>query len=254
MQSSSGHWITDNSLNNWERLKRLSFIVESQIPFKQASFSAPDDQNIRFVHGSESSTELNELIRLTYAMGLVDPQFFQADLNLNISTDEIEKLDQDNLPHFITTIVRKDRLDEGLLQEEVNSKRLLRLCRRAYSLAILMNGWPRHFPITASSGIEIGLMVRSLNHTYEGRTTGGRRQCPAKNCPGWLVGVLWESGQQMHICTEGWHYDPSSMEIHIIGGGEISARFVSPKPLGTPILPKDQWINRADLLKSRAWS
>jgi hypothetical protein len=60
--------------------------------------------------------------------------------------------------------------------------------------------------------------------------------------------------QQLHICSEGWHFDPDSLELRIVGGGEISARFVTPRPFGEPPLPKSEWPSRAELLKRKAWS
>jgi hypothetical protein len=44
-----------------------------------------------------------------------------------------------------------------------------------------------------------------------------------------------------------------STHIQIVAGGEISARFISPKPFGTPPLPKSQWIKRSELLKRSSW-
>ena len=107
--------------------------------------------------------------------------------------------------------------------------------------------WPKEFPVGPDERVELGLVVRSLSGKIEGRTTGGRRPCISLGCPGWFIGVKWETGQQMHICSEGWSYDPASASVRVTGGGEVSARFVSPAPLGTPPSPKSEWPRRADL-------
>ena len=106
--------------------------------------------------------------------------------------------------------------------------------------------WPTEFPVTPDGHVAKGLVVWSLSGEIEGRTTGGRRPCIA-DCPGWFIGVKWETGQQMHICSEGWEYDPETGSVRVTGGGEISARFVSPKPLGTPPLPRSEWPDRSAL-------
>jgi len=121
-------------------------------------------------------------------------------------------------------------------------------------------GWPREFPFTDNGlkhrvispyRVAEGLVVRSVSGMIEGRTTGSRTRCRANGCPGWFIGVLWETGQQMYLCSEGWHYENG--EIQLIGGGEISARFVSPAPLGEHPLPKSQWPARRELLTRRGW-
>src|SRR5437588_8392618 len=98
--------------------------------------------------------------------------------------------------------------------------------------------WPVEFPTTVDDKVREGLVVRSLSGAIEGRTTGSRRPCISHSCPGWFVGVRWETGQLMFPCSEGWHYDSETRTLRITGGGEISARFVSPKPLGVDPLPR----------------
>lgn len=63
--------------------------------------------------------------------------------------------------------------------------------------------WPADFPMVDGSRIPAGLVVYSLSGAMEGRTTGLRRRCPAtsEHCPGWLIGVVWEDGQELHICS-----------------------------------------------------
>lgn len=104
--------------------------------------------------------------------------------------------------------------------------------------------WPASFPLLANDKVREGLIVRSLSGAIEGRTTGARRPCLSLKCPGWFVTVRWESGQLMHICSKGWAYDPESESIRVVRGGEISARFVSPAPTGTPPSPREEWPSR----------
>jgi hypothetical protein len=59
--------------------------------------------------------------------------------------------------------------------------------------------------------------------------------------------------QTMRPCSEGWTYDPATRTIRITGGGEISARVISPKPLGTPPLPRWEWPERAALRNRKGW-
>lgn len=108
-------------------------------------------------------------------------------------------------------------------------------------------GWPVEFPVLPDGRVEEGLVVWSISGTIEGRTTGSRRPCISTGCPGWFIGVRWETGQMMFPCSEGWKYDPNARQVRITDGGEISARFVSPAPLGTPPLPRDQWPPRESL-------
>ena len=113
--------------------------------------------------------------------------------------------------------------------------------------------WPTEFPLTSDGHVTEGLVVRSLSGEIEGRTTGSHRPCVTKSCPGWFITVVWESGQIMHICSEGWRYDPASNSVRVVAGGEISARYVSPKPLGVPPLPRDEWPTRAELAHRKGW-
>lgn len=113
--------------------------------------------------------------------------------------------------------------------------------------------WPLEFPAIADDRVAEGLTVWSLSGDIEGRTTGNRRPCITLGCPGWFIGVRWETGQLMHICSEGWAYDPDTRSIRVTGGGEISARFVAPEPLGTPPLPRDEWPDRSALTGWAGW-
>lgn len=113
--------------------------------------------------------------------------------------------------------------------------------------------WPAEFPVNADGTVEEGLVVLSRSGTIEGRTTGARLRCSSIGCPGWFIGVSWETGQRMRPCSEGWNFDPTTKTIRITGGGEISARVVSPRPLGTPPRPRDQWPSRASLARGKGW-
>ena len=117
------------------------------------------------------------------------------------------------------------------------------------------DGWPSALPLIDGKRIAEGLIVKSLSGTMEGRTTGNRRKCIATSteCPGWFIEVIWESGQRLWPCSEGWHFDPDTKIISVVGGGEISARFVSPKPLGTHPAPRNTWPSKKDLMKMRGW-
>ena len=113
--------------------------------------------------------------------------------------------------------------------------------------------WPQYFPLLPNGTVEEGLVVRSKSGTIEGRTTGSRRPCLAVECAGWFIGVRWETGQMMYPCSEGWSYDPSTREIRVTGGGEISARIVSPVPEGVAPLPKEEWPQRDALKMGKGW-
>jgi len=113
-------------------------------------------------------------------------------------------------------------------------------------------GWPGGFPVTATGTVAEGIPVFSRTEGIEGRTTGSRRKCASPGCPGWFIGVRWETGQMMYVCSEGWTYDRANRTVRITGGGEISARVVSPKPLGTPPLPREEWPSRS-ALTGKGW-
>ena len=107
--------------------------------------------------------------------------------------------------------------------------------------------WPSDFPVTAEGGVREGLVVWSLSGDIEGRTTGSRLPCRSHQCNGWFIGVRWETGQLLYICSKGWRYDARTHAVRVVAGGEISARFVSPPPLGEPPLPRQEWPPRTTL-------
>lgn len=113
--------------------------------------------------------------------------------------------------------------------------------------------WPTELPVTADGGVEEGLVVLSLSGTIEGRTTSARLRCRSTGCPGWFIGVSWETGQRLLPCSQGWRYDPGARTVRVTGGGEISARVVSPAPLGVPPLPREAWPARAALAGGKGW-
>ena len=113
--------------------------------------------------------------------------------------------------------------------------------------------WPQEMPFGADGRVEEGPVVWSLSGNIEGRSTGSRRRCSSIGCPGWFIGVSWETGQRFFPCSQGWRHDPVTKTVRITGGGEISARFVSPAPLGTPPLPREQWPPRDSLAHGRGW-
>ena len=95
--------------------------------------------------------------------------------------------------------------------------------------------------------------MRSRSGSIEGRTTGSRRPCASHSCTGWFIGVRWETGQPMSICSMGWRYDPPTRSVRVTGGGEISAHVVSPKPLGVAPLPRSEWPERERLRRWKGW-
>ena len=113
--------------------------------------------------------------------------------------------------------------------------------------------WPASFPVSADGKVCEGLVVRSISGRIEGRTTGARLRCSSTGCPGWFIGVSWETGQRLRPCSQGWHYDSASRTVRVTGGGEISARVVSPAPLGVDPLPRQAWPARASLLRGKGW-
>jgi hypothetical protein len=114
-------------------------------------------------------------------------------------------------------------------------------------------GWPAALPLVDERHIEEGLVVWSRSGDIEGRTTGSRLPCRSASCDGWQIGVRWETGQQLFVCSQGWAYDPTDRSIRITDGGEVSARFVSPKPLGVDPLPREAWPARDALARTKGW-
>ena len=154
--------------------------------------------------------------------------------------------------HELRTVARSLGIDAP--RTDASPAEFADACRNAYAAALMERGWPTALAVLDGARIAEGLTVRSLTGWIEGRTTGGRYPCPSNSCDGWLVGVVWEDGQERRICTMGWHYDPDREELRIVGGGEVSARFVTPEPLGPPPRPRDEWPLRDDLSTRAGWS
>jgi Zn ribbon nucleic-acid-binding protein len=113
--------------------------------------------------------------------------------------------------------------------------------------------WPEDLPVDDAGKVEEGLVVWSKSGALEGRTTGVRQRCTSVGCPGWFVAVTWETGQALRPCTQGMEYDTATRSLRVTGGGEISARFVSPAPMGIDPLPKEEWPAREALAKRKGW-
>lgn len=154
--------------------------------------------------------------------------------------------------HELRTVARSLGIDTS--RADASRAAFADTCRIAYADALMVRGWPSALATLDDARITEGLTVRSLSGWIEGRTTGGRYPCPSNTCNGWLVGVVREDGQERRICTMGWHYDPDARELRIVGGGEVSARFVTPAPLGPPPRPRDQWPSRDELSTRAGWA
>jgi hypothetical protein len=144
----------------------------------------------------------------------------------------------------ISRIANELKLTIPNLRDRKTASQIL---RRYYSETVLLkNGWPKEFAVIHDGAVREGIRIVSLNGIVEGRTTGSMRKCAADKCPGWFVGIIWESGQLMYLCSEGWHYSPELDQLAIVGGGEISARFINRRDLR----PR-RTTNRAVLIVSK---
>ncbi len=117
----------------------------------------------------------------------------------------------------------------------------------------MTDAWPGALPVAPDGTIEEGIPVFSRSGAIEGRTTGARLRCSSKGCPGWFIGVHWETGQRLRPCSEGWTYHPDEHVIRITGGGEISARVITPPPLGVPPTPREEWPTRETISGWKGW-
>lgn len=212
------------TLSTWAEAKRLSFIIDSHFPSNSSGFRK-HGVDVASVPPPHLSKEVGRIRELFNDLGIVE-------------LDSLSSLD----------------LDENQPIEASKYKFLTQEIRRLYSLTICSkDGWPKMLPYSSDKQIKEGIPLFSVSGNIKGRATGSRRKCASKKCPGWFIGVLWESGQQMYICSEGWHYDSENDRIDVIGGGEISARFISPKPLGVPPLPRREWPDRDALARRKGW-
>ena len=213
-----------DSLPSWAEAKRLSFIIDSH--FLTTSLGLRNHGvDVAIETPPDLTEEVRRIRELFNDLGILEP-------------DSLSSLD----------------LKVAHLNEGANYKSLTQEIRRLYSETVSpTDGWPKMLPYSSDKQIEEGIPLFSVSGNINGRATGSRRKCASNKCPGWFIGVLWESGQQMYICSEGWHYDLENDRIDVIGGGEISARFVSPKPLGVPPLPRDVWPDRESLVRRKGW-
>lgn len=244
------------TLQQWERLKRLTFIIDGRVGERRLttpSVGDPDSRSNRRLTSGKAPEVIYELCRLVRELGLVSSAPTPTPRTLPVVAVS-QVLDLAATKQVLDVVFGGEYLINGLVLNHVRSGLVQELCRHAYRLTVLSEGWPVHFPVADSGRVRTGIVAKSIDGKIEGRTTGGRRKCPSKKCNGWLVGVHWQTGQLLHICTEGWHYDPVADELRVIGGGAISARFVSPKPRGVDPLPRREWPARVDLMRTKAWS
>jgi len=213
-----------DSLPSWAEAKRLSFIIDSHFPTTSPGLRN-HGADVAIVPPPDLTEEVRRIRELFNDLGIVEPESLSS-LDLKVA-----------------------HLNEG-----AKYKFLTQEIRRLYSEAVCSkDGWPKMLPYSSEKQIGEGIPLFSVSSNIEGRATGSRRKCASKKCPGWFIGVLWESGQQMYICSEGWHYDLGNDRIVVIGGGEISARVISPKPLGVPPLPRHEWPDRDALARRKGW-
>lgn len=114
-------------------------------------------------------------------------------------------------------------------------------------------GWPAALPLVDERHIPVGLVVWSRSGDLEGRTTGSRLPCRSSSCDGWQIGVRWETGQQLFLCSTGWTYDTGDGTIRVTGGGEISARTATAHHPGAEPLPRHRWPDREALERTKGW-
>lgn len=106
--------------------------------------------------------------------------------------------------------------------------------------------WPEGLVARGKTTMESGLVVWSLSGEIEGRTTGHRRACGDAKCPGWLIGVKWETGQNFLVCSQGWAFDPSSRSIRMTARELSSTSPTIPDRRPAP-LPRSEWPERSAL-------
>ena len=244
---------TEKVLDAWGRAKRYTFDIDDYGPLEGPQFRRVGEGTFEIAEGA-SPPALHLLYQLLYELKLVRREVDKS-LDPSILTPSgIQALDENQISGCITRIVRADRFSEGLLEIFANSHILQRLVRAAYALRNHNpDAWPSAFPTLDDGRIQSRMTVRSRSIRLEGRTTGGRQKCRSTSCPGWFIGVLWETGQQMFICSQGWHFDANRNEVFVIGGGEISARYISPPPMGRAPLPSLKGKDREALLSRESW-
>lgn len=220
---------------HWEQLRRLTHAIDARLPLAGAP------------------PELVALRHLLPALGLVGREYATDPRDQTLRDRTVGTLDAVEVRKALTRVLHHDQFIAGKFRSLVNSGAVQRLCRRAHAIALTNDGWPVALAVDDDGRIPIGMVVRSLSSAIEGRTTGGRRRCPAAHCGGWDVSVAWETGQGTRICTEGWHFDPVSRELRIVGGGEITARVAVDHVTDVLPLPRAKWPAKEVLLTHPAW-
>ncbi len=115
--------------------------------------------------------------------------------------------------------------------------------------------WPTDYPVGTDDRVASGIPVWSLpievdgfSGLVEGRTTGGRRVCAAPSCGGWFIGVKWETGQQMFLCSRGWVYDPAERVVRMTAGKGLSTTVATDRPnVRAASPPRSEWPDRDEL-------
>jgi hypothetical protein len=106
--------------------------------------------------------------------------------------------------------------------------------------------WPEELPVDGEGRIARGMVVWSRSGEIEGRTTGGRRVCGDPKCPGWQIGVKWETGQQFYVCSLGWAYQQDTRTFRMTAR-EISSTSPTIPDRRRPPLPRSEWPPRSEL-------
>ena len=88
--------------------------------------------------------------------------------------------------------------------------------------------WPEDFPLDEAGKVAEGLVV--LSKSGGSRVAPPVLACAARRsaAPAGSSASPGRPGQTLRPCSAGWHYDAETKTVRITGGGEISARFVSP--------------------------
>lgn len=122
----------------------------------------------------------------------------------------------------------------------------------SFAVVVERDEWLCGPPLQPDGRVTVGIPVWSLpvdveGHTgeVEGRTTGGRRTCPARSCGGWQVGVRWETGQLMYLCSRGWRYDAASNTMRMTAGTALSTTTASDRAnTRADPAPRSKWPDR----------
>lgn len=111
--------------------------------------------------------------------------------------------------------------------------------------------WPAEFPVNPDGYVEEGLVVWSRLGLVEGRTTGARLRVLLDRVPRLIHRCHVGDGPDDAALLRGLDLRPGPKTVRITGGGEISARVISPEPLGTPPSPRSEWPTRESLRRRK---